>query len=158
MTGELWAMLTTALWAGVAATGFGIFFNVPRRVLPALMLCGTITYLVRMVLVYFGLLGIEAGTLVAATGTGLLAIVFGQLYHVPVLVIIIPSVIPFVPGSLAFRTTADVLLLVTGMQPPETALLVEVFVNGVRTFLIVGAIAAGATFPTLLFRRHRPML
>jgi uncharacterized membrane protein YjjB (DUF3815 family) len=158
MINVLWGLVQMALWAGVAATGFGIFFNVPRRVLPALFFCGTSAFIVRAALMQFGLLGIEAGTLIAGIVAGLLALAFGRMLHVPVLVIVIPSVIPFVPGALAFRTAANILVLVTENQQPDTALLVDIFVNGMRTLLIVGAIAVGATFPTLLFRRHRPMM
>jgi uncharacterized membrane protein YjjB (DUF3815 family) len=73
-------------------------------------------------------------------------------------VFVIPGVIPLVPGAQAFRTMIDILVLTTdGVQVDQT-ILTATAANAIKTLLIVGAIASGIAVPSLLLRRHRPMM
>ena len=149
--------LEKAFWAGIAALGFAVLFNVPRRTLLACALCGSFAYAVRAALVEFEVLSFEAATLVAATAVSFLGTAFGRFWHAPALVFIIPGVIPMVPGALAFRTMISLIVLTTDHIPADQATLMAVAVNGIKTILITGALAGGVAVPSLLLRRHRPM-
>ncbi|HMR64339.1 MAG TPA: threonine/serine exporter family protein [Anaerolineae bacterium] len=154
-----WAtFLQNLMWAGVAALGYGILFNVPLRTLAACALNGAAAYAVRTIFMQSGLAGIEAATFAGATVVGFLSIIFGRIWHAPGPVLIVPGIIPLIPGALAFRTMIDILMLATTNLPPAEALFMITAVNSLKTFLIVMAIAGGIALPSLLLRRHRPMM
>jgi uncharacterized membrane protein YjjB (DUF3815 family) len=151
-------LVQNTFWAGVAALGFAILFNVPARTLILGAICGAAGYAVRSGLVQAGISGVEMATLIAAMLVSLLGVLFGRRWHVPPVVFVIPGVIPLIPGALAFRTMIDILVLTTdGLQSNET-ILTATATNAIKTLLIVGAIASGIAVPSLLLRRHRPMM
>jgi uncharacterized membrane protein YjjB (DUF3815 family) len=152
-----WLLLQNVFWAGIAALGFAILFNVPVRTIFACALSGAIAYGIRTLVVQFGPAGIAAATLVGATAVGFLGVVFGRRWRAPAPVFVVAGVIPLVPGSLAFKTMIDILTLITSEPGVDQALLAETAVNGLQTFFIVSAIAGGIAIPSLLLRRHRPM-
>ncbi len=158
MTISGWLLLQNTFWAGIAALGFAMLFNVPRRALVGCALGGALAYAVRTLLVQFGVAGIEAATLLGATVVGFGGVRFGHHWHVPAPVFIVPGVIPLLPGYLAFRTMIDLLTLTTNAPGVDQALLLTTAVNSLKTILIVGGIAAGVAVPSLLLRRHRPMV
>jgi uncharacterized membrane protein YjjB (DUF3815 family) len=151
-------LLQNTFWAGIAALGFAILFNVPPRTLVLCALNGAVAYASRAWLTQAGLVGIETATLVAATLVGFLGIIFGQRQHAPALLFVVPGVIPLVPGALAFRTMINILILTTGDVEVNDALLIDAVVNLIKTTLIVIAMAGGVAVPTLILRRHRPMM
>ncbi len=155
----LWLLLQNAFWAGVAALGFAILFNVPLRTLPGCALGGAMAYLIRTALtVQTGLVGVETATLAGATTVGFLGVIFGRLWHVPAVVFVVPGVMPLMPGSQAFSTMVDIVILATGdMTVITETLLVEAAINAIKTMLILCAIAGGIAIPSLLLRRHQPM-
>ena len=61
-------VLEDALWSGVAAAGFGMLFNVPRRWLWICMLLGAAGHGTRRLLEIGGA-SIEIGTLIGATSS-----------------------------------------------------------------------------------------
>lgn len=149
------SLMQKSIWAGLAAVGFALLFNVPRRTLFGCTLAGALGYAVRSLLLELGLVGIETGTLLAATLVSVLGVVFGRVWRVPAVVFAVPGLIPFVPGSLAFRAVSDLLTLTTGAA--DDTLLLKAVVSTLKSILIVGAIAAGVAVPSLLLRRDRPM-
>lgn len=154
----VWGVLIeNGIWAGVAALGFAILFNVPKRALFACAACGTAGYLVRSTLIDFASASVEAATLLSAITIAFLGVWSGKRWRAPAPVFIIPGVIPLVPGALAFRTMIGVLTLVTSQSLPDQGLVAETALNLVKTVVIVGAIAGGIGVPRLLLRRHRPM-
>ena len=157
MTISGWLLLQNALWAGIAALGFAVLFNVPRRTLFGCALAGVLAYAVRTLLVQFGVTGIEAATLLGATAVGFVGVQFGHRWRVPAPVFVVAGVIPLVPGYLAFRTMIDLLTLTTNAPAVDQSLLLATAINTLKTTLIVGGIATGVAVPRLLLRRHRPM-
>jgi uncharacterized membrane protein YjjB (DUF3815 family) len=152
-----WLFLQNTMWAGIAALGFAILFNVPKRTLFACALSGAFAYAVRTGLTNFGLVGIEAATLMGSAVVGFLGVPFGRRWHAPAIIFVIPGVIPLVPGALAFRTMIDLLTLTTSTTGIDADLLADTAVNSLKTILIVGGIAGGVAMPSLLLRRDRPM-
>jgi uncharacterized membrane protein YjjB (DUF3815 family) len=158
MTFSGWLLLQNTFWAGVAALGFAVLFNVPRRTLVGCALGGALGYAVRTLLVQFGVVGIEAATLLGATVVGFVGVKFGHYWRVPAPVFIVAGVIPLVPGYLAFRTMIDLLTLTTNTPGVDQTLLLSAAVTSLKTLLTVAGIAAGVALPSLLLRRHRPMM
>lgn len=158
MIGSLawWTLLEYTFWAGIASLGFAVLFNVPVRTLAACAVCGAVAYATRTLLAASGGTGIESATLAGATLAGFAAVLFGRRLHVPAAVLVMPGVIPLIPGALAFRTMIDLLNLTAAPSADETLVAIAA-VNAFRTALIIGAIAAGVAIPSLIFRRRHPM-
>lgn len=146
-------LLHDAFWSGLAASGFAVLFNVPPRTLIGCFVCGASGHVLRAFLVVSGV-SLEFGTLAGAVLVGLLAVLFGRRWHVPPPVFSITGSIPMVPGVFAFSTILGVVDLINATDAAaQSAALVEVSINAFRAALILTAIAAGITLPSLLFRR-----
>ena len=150
-------LLTDALWSAIAALGFAILFNTPRRILWACALMGAIGHASRTLLMNQGL-SIELATLIGATAVGFIGAFMAHRLHMPVIVFTIPAAIPLVPGVFAFRTMIGILQLADQALPDHTLILTEAVTNGIKTGLILAAIAAGIAAPKLLFQRRKPVV
>ncbi|MBI4702513.1 MAG: threonine/serine exporter family protein [Deltaproteobacteria bacterium] len=153
MSGSLWRLLLGDFaWAGIAAVGFALLFNVPRRMLLPCFLTGGLPHAVRVALLGAGL-GIEPATLVACVLLGFIALWFARGSRLPVSIFSVTAAIPMVPGALAFKAMIGMLRLVRqgGAASPE--LLAETFAVTGRTGLILMAIAVGVGAPVLVLRQ-----
>ncbi len=150
-------ILLDAFWSGLAALGFAMLFNVPTRTLVGCVICGATGHAVRTLTMQLGL-SMEFGTLAGATVVGFLGTVFARRWETPSTTFTICGAIPLVPGVFAFRTMLGLLSL-AGAPAVDVgaAALVAASINGVKTALILGAIAVGIAAPTLLFERHEPV-
>lgn len=149
-----------ALWSAVAAVGFAVLFNVPRRALPGCALAGGIGHAIRTLCMQAGL-SLELATLAAATAVGFIAELLAKRLSTPRIVFAVPGVIPLVPGVLAYQTLLGVFELVGLIDLKHVAAadeLVATAVSGVKTGLVLVAIALGIIAPNLLFRRHKPVV
>lgn len=157
MSELLFLLLRDAFWSAVAAVGFAILFNVPRRTLPGCAIAGAVGHGLRTLLVEWGVM-LELATLAGAIVVGFLAEFFARHQQTPAAVFSVPGVIPLVPGSFAFRALIGLIQITDLGAFGGTPVLVEAAVNAVRTGLILAAIAAGTAAPSLLFQRHRPVV
>jgi uncharacterized membrane protein YjjB (DUF3815 family) len=152
-----WYALEQSAWAGVAALGFAIMFNVPPRALWACAVSGALAFAARGGVVGVKLGSLELASLYAATLTSLLSVAWGRHFRAPALVLAIPAVIPLVPGALAFRTVRDLLALTSQAPHDSGALLASFITNGLKTILVTCSMALGVAVPSLLLRRADPM-
>lgn len=137
-----------AVTTGISAMGFAMIFNVPRRVLPVVALCGILAMCTRNFLGFDLNLGLVIGSLAGATLASLLAVRLVHYVHTPNHVITIPSVIPMVPGILMYRgvfglvqTSTDATLIITSLN------------NLITAALIVLCISVGVAIPNIFARR-----
>jgi uncharacterized membrane protein YjjB (DUF3815 family) len=144
--------LQDVLWSGLAALGFAVLFNVPRRLLPGCFLSGAIGHSIRAVVVSLGA-SVEFGTLIGAAAVGLLSTFLSSHYRVPVSSFTVTGAIPMVPGVFAYQTIIGLLNATTAVGDESIQLLAVAGINGIRTALILSALAFGIAAPSLLFRR-----
>jgi len=142
-----------ALWSGIAALGFAVLFNVPRRWLAACVLLGAAGHALRALLLRWGLVGVEAATLGAATLVGFAAHFVSRFGRIPSMTCALPAAIPMVPGAYAFKTMLALLRLVGGAGATSPALAVDALVAGAKTALILAALVVGVGSPYLVFHR-----
>lgn len=150
-------VLEDALWSGIAALGFAVLFNVPRRTLLACALCGAAGYAVRTLLIQFGI-GIEVATLFGATLVGFLSMSCARPCRAPAPIFAICGAIPMVPGTFAYRAMIGFIQVTTADAATGTPVLTDAGINFVKTGLILATIAVGIAAPTLLFRRRKPVV
>lgn len=150
-------VIQDAMWSALAAAGFAMLFNVPRRSLPGCALIGACGYALRTILVEGIHLPLEPATLASAGLVGFMAMWLAQRYRVPSPVFAVPGVIPMVPGLFAYSAIINLIQAVTATPDAQSVLLVESAINIIKTTLILLAIATGIILPVLLFRREKPV-
>jgi len=147
-------ILEKGFWAGFAALGFAILFNVPQRTLFVIWAMGALGGLLK-----FLLLGLEVNIVLAslagASFIGVLSVYAAHNKHAPPLVFSIPSVIPMVPGAFAYRMMLGCMELVGTSSNSDTYLktLAETTNNGLKAIFILIALSAGVAIPMLVTRK-----
>ena len=146
-------ILLNSLAAGLAALGFAVLFNMPRRILWLCVLAAIGGDFSRGSAMSAGF-GIEAGTLVGSLVIGISAQAFSRVARVPAMVLALPAAIPFVPGALAFQCILGLLSISTSNGQVSPEFVSETLANGLRSIFILVGIAAGISLPGLLLFRH----
>jgi len=154
----LTAVIEDAIFSGIAALGFAMLFNVPRRALIYCVIAGAIGHAVRTFFIQQFDLSIVASTLIGATTVGFLAKGFAYRLHIPSLVFGISGAIPMVPGVFAFEAMRAMIALPFATEETVLVLLSKIAVSASTTGFILAAIALGIAMPNLLFLRRKPVV
>lgn len=151
---ELLLIAEKGLWAGFAALGFAILFNVPVRTLFAIWVLGVIGGLLK-----FFFMGLESNIIIAsfigASSIGILSIPLAHKIHSPPLIFSIPAIIPMVPGAFAYRMMLGLMKIAT--HTTETGMeqvLTDTFQYGIKVVFILLAISVGVAVPMLVTRKE----
>ena len=98
---------------------------------------------------------IVVASLCGALLIGFISIPFAHYKHVPPLVFSIPSVIPLVPGVLAFKMMRGLITL-AGDTTSELFIttLADTISSGIKVMFILLCLAGGVAFPMLLSRKQ----
>ncbi len=151
-------LIRSVIWASLAALGFAVLFNVPKKALLGCLLCGACGYTVRTILdlqfnVYIGV-----ATLIGATCIGFLGINFARYWKMPTTIFTVSGAIPLVPGVFAYRTMLGILAIADLQTKAEPALVMETMTNAINTAFILGGIALGIIAPKLILLRLKPIV
>ena len=138
-----------AIAAAIGAMSFAIFFNVPPRLLYAVAAGGAICVCTRNFFIFELGFNSEVGTLAGATLVSIVAMQAIHWLHTPSLVLIVPAVIPLVPGVLIYR----LLFAVINIRKITLDELLSAIQSGVDAVLIILAIAIGAAAPNIFASR-----
>ena len=138
-----------ALAAAVGAASFAIFFNLPPRLLYAAACGGAICVCTRNFLTFELGMSSAVGTLAGATLVSVLAVRAIHWLHTPSLVLVVPAVIPLVPGVMIYYSLFAIIHI--NMLSPED--LLEAIQFSVNALLIILAIASGASMPSIFASR-----
>jgi len=157
MIDVLSVVLVDALWSAVAALGFALLFNVPRRALPACLIAGAAGHATRALLIHFGFTIVPA-TLAGSLVIGFVAEVCARRLRAPALLFTVSGAIPMVPGAFAYRAMLGAIRISTADPSTGMPILVDAGINFVTTGLILAALALGIAMPQLMFRRRKPLL
>lgn len=151
-------ILQDAFWSALAALGFAILFNVPRRALIYCVLGGAIGHAIRTLLMQQFTLPIEFATLLAATVIGFYARFCAVYLEIPSMIFAVVGAIPMVPGVFAYQTMISILRIATVSSDAAGEVLIAGAINAVKTALILAALAVGIVTPVLLFQREKPVV
>lgn len=147
-------LLEKCIWFGLAAVGFAVLFNVPRRTLISIFLIGAAGGIFRFVLMQYGV-NIILATLFGAGLIGSVSIWAAHNKHAPPLVFAIPAVIPMVPGLFAYRMMLGVVQLSGSLDPGAYShVLSETITYGVKVMFILMTLAGGVALPMLITRKE----
>lgn len=147
-------IITKSIWAGFAAIGFAILFNVPRRTIFAIWGLGAIGGLIKFSAMHFET-GIVFASFLGATVIGIISIKMAHLRKSPPLVFSIPSVIPMVPGFFAYKMMLGLIALTT-IENTDAYLqtLIETVNNGAKMMFVLISLGTGVAIPMLLTRKE----
>ena len=145
-------VLVDAFWSALAAVGFAMLFNVPRRTLLACALTGAAGHATRALLMHFGM-NIVPATLIGSSVIGFLGEYCAHRWHAPPILFTVSGAIPMVPGSFAYRAMLGAIRISTADATSGMPILVDAGINFVTTGLVLAALALGIVMPQLLFRR-----
>jgi uncharacterized membrane protein YjjP (DUF1212 family) len=128
--------------AGVAACGFGAFYNSPWRVLWISIVCGMIGHGIRFVCLAEGV-ALPASTFIACAAIGLLASMAIHRLRLPFSSVAFAAAVPMMPGSLIYRNIAGAVKLAMSGTAADPHDATAVFVLLLQAGLTIGAMAAG---------------
>lgn len=151
---DIISIFEKGFWAGFAALGFAILFNVPQRTLIIIWAMGALGGLTKFLLLGFEV-NIALSSLAGASLIGVLSVYAAHNKQAPPLVFSIPSVIPMVPGAFAYRMMLGCMELAGTSTNSQTYLntLAETTNNGLKALFILIALSAGVAIPMLVTRK-----
>lgn len=139
-------IFTFAIAATVAATGFSVIFNIPKKLFLAIGILGAVAVCTKFFFILELEFSPEFATLSGVTVVGFLAIKARQLTNAPMQVLIIPAMIPLVPGVLIYRF----LFAFIAIEYLSAEDFFEALKLGIDATQIIFAIAIGAVVPILI--------
>lgn len=147
-------ILIKSFWAGIAAIGFGVLFNVPRRVIFPIWVLGLLGGLIKFTAMHFQV-GIVFASFIGATVIGIISIQMAHMKNSPPLVFSIPSVIPMVPGFFAYKMMLGLIAL-AGIENSDVYIktLADTVNNGAKMMFILIALGTGVAIPMLITRKE----
>jgi uncharacterized membrane protein YjjB (DUF3815 family) len=147
-------IITKSFWAGIAAIGFAILFNVPRRVIFSIWTLGALGGLIKFSAMNFDI-GIVFASFLGATAIGIVSIQMAHMRNSPPLVFSIPSVIPMVPGVFAYKLMLGMIAL-TKIENTDDYLktLIETVNNGSKMMFVLISLGIGVAIPMLITRKE----
>ena len=149
-------VIENAFVAAIPALGFALLFNVPVRALAYVAAGGAIARGLRTLLVAGAGLSLELSTLVAVSALGMIGVWWAQRLRAHPKVFTVAAIIPMIPGVPAYTSLMAVLEIShRGFTPELWGIAVE---NGLKTFLLLGAMAVGLAAPGLLLFRKKPIV
>lgn len=147
-------IVTKSIWAGIAAIGFAILFNVPRRTLFSIWALGFLGGLIKFSTMQFDV-GIVFASFFGATVIGIASIQTAHIHKSPPLIFSIPAVIPMVPGSFAYKMMLGLIAL-TNSVDTDTYIqtLIETVNNGSKMMFVLISLGTGVAIPMLMTRKE----
>ncbi len=149
---EWLTILEKAFWAGCAAVGFAVLFNVPVRTIFLIFLLGMSGSFVKFWMIESGS-GVVLAAFAGATLVGILSIWTSLSKHAPPLVFSIPAVIPMVPGIFAYRMMLGLINLTGSNDVDYQQILGDTFSNGAKASFILMSLSVGVGIPHLITRK-----
>ncbi|AMY10748.1 Inner membrane protein YjjP [Luteitalea pratensis] len=143
--------------AGVAACGFGAFYNAPWRVLWVSIVCGMVGHGLR----YVGLepLGMSMSTLFGCLAIGLVANTAAIGMHLPFSALAFAGAVPMMPGVFIYQSMAGAMRLSAAGTAADPSLAATTLALSFKAVFVVGVMAigllVGGSLADLASRRDR---
>lgn len=152
MNGDLiFSLLGDGLFAAVAAIGFAVISNPPRKTIFVSALLAAIGHALRYYLINVLGMSISLASLLAAFAIGLLSMVAARRIRCPAEVFSFPSLLPMIPGMYAYKTVLAFIRLMGPDRGDSQELIVDIFKNGLTTFFVMSALVVGVLLPLFMF-------
>ena len=156
MTDIIVDVLLDGMFAAVAAIGFGAISDPGVRTFPFKALLSAVGHALRFSLINYAGVDIVTASLAASVSMGMLSLPLGRACHTPMTCLLIPALLPMVPGMYAYKSVFALILLIQNIDSNVQLLdYLEQFVaNSAVTGMVIGVLAGGATIPVLIFKKQ----
>lgn len=145
-------LLVDALFSAIAAMGFAVISNPPRRAVAASAILSAVGHSFRYYLLHVCDLDIATATFLASLLIGVMSFAFAKLMRCPNEIFTFPSLLPMIPGMYAYRMF---LSLASFIRSEDTAnnlqLINDIFYNGTTAIFVLIALVVGVSIPVMLF-------
>ena len=149
------SILFDGLFAAIAAVGFAVISNPPRKAILVSALLAAVGHGLRFYILSTNMLDIASASFLAAFSIGMLSIFFARIIHCPAEVFSFPSLLPMIPGMFAYKA---ILALVKFMQCKDKVLsmdyILDFFRNGITTVFVLFALVVGVAIPMFIFYKQ----
>lgn len=147
-------ILEVSIWSGIAALGFGVLFNIPRRTIFTVFILGFTAGLIKFLLLNLNI-NIVLATFIAVLFVAVISMPIAHKIHHPPVVFCIPPVIPLIPGYFAYETVLSIMnfIFIEKDAVKRIVLIDSIFSNGFTMFFILISITAGISLPMLILRK-----
>ncbi|WP_291869746.1 threonine/serine exporter family protein [Maribacter sp.] len=148
------SLLEVSIWSGIAAVGFAILFNIPKKAIITVFLLAFGAGFIKFILLGFHS-NIILASLTAASFVGLASMPLAHRIHLPPVVFAIPAVIPMIPGYFAYETVLSIMsfIFIEVDISKKTILMQAIFSNGFTMLFILISLTIGVSLPLLLLRK-----
>ena len=147
------SVLFDGFLAAIAAIGFAVISNPPKKAVFIAALLAAVGHACRYYLLHQTPLDLTSSTLIAAFTIGMGSMWFAKLIHCPAEVFSFPSLLPMIPGMYAYKIVFSLIMFMQNMKVPELQekYLIDLFTNTIVTCSVIFMLAVGATIPLFLF-------
>lgn len=152
----LGSVIADAIGAAIAAIGFAVISNPPRRAILYAALLAAVGHSIRFVLLNYAGLDLASASFVAAFSIGMLSLWAGYRIFCPATVLYIPALLPMIPGMYAYRTVFSLIKFLQSSGNDNEAIhyLLEIFKNGITASSVLFSLGVGATIPIFIFYKR----
>lgn len=149
------SILWDGLMAAIAATGFAVISNPPKRAIAVSALLAAVGHAFRFYMMHSWSIDISSATFIAAFTIGMLGVLTAKLVKCPAEIFAFPSLLPMIPGVYAYKTILALMQFMQENQDMETMnrLIVDICKNGITAFFIIFSLVIGVAIPLLMFKR-----
>ncbi len=120
---------------------FAVIFNAPTKAIPYCGFVGAIGWIIYYVLIQINVTEVQA-SFIGAFVVAIVAQIFARRFKMPMIIFNVSGIIPLVPGGIAYNTMRNIVELDYNMG----------IQNGMRAFMISGAIAMGLVFAEVIIQ------
>lgn len=134
-------LIIQLIFSFIFTSCFGVIFNAPTKAIPYCGFVGAIGWIIYYVLMQTDVTEVQA-SFIGAFVVAIVAQVFARRFKMPMIIFNVSGIIPLVPGGIAYNTMRNIVELdyTMGIQ------------NGMRAFMISGAIAMGLVFAEVIIQ------
>lgn len=151
---ETLLFLEKGIWLGLAAIGFAVLFNVPKRALGVIFVIAALGGWVKFFMIGQEI-GIISSTFCGATLIGLLSVLAAHNRNAPPVTFAVAAVIPMIPGFFAYKAMVGIIEMTAEKNPEAyTKLFFETVNNGLLALFVILALSLGVAFPLLITRKQ----
>lgn len=153
----LTSILLEIVFSSIPAIAFAILFATPKKYLPFVALGGIVAHLTRTISIECFGLQLEYATFIASITISLMFIYIGPKIKVPRPVFTVASIIPIIPGKLAYLTLLNLINLL-GEPDQRLNYMIKFFETGTLSAAVLLAIGMGIALPPLFFYKNKPVV
>lgn len=151
---ETLLFLEKGIWLGLAAIGFAVLFNVPKRALGTIFVIAAFGGLLKFFMIEQGI-GIVLAAFCGASLIGLVSVLAAHNRKAPPMIFAIPAVIPMIPGFFAYKAMVGIIEMISEKDSEVyTKLFFETVNNGLSALFVLIALSGGVAIPLLITRKQ----